>query len=35
MANKQIIPYGFDLNKKPDVLSLSIVPQEITPIHSS
>ena len=35
MANKQIIPYSFDLNKKPDVLALSVVPPEITPIRSS
>ena len=35
MANKQIVPYGFDLNKKPDALALSVVPPEITPIHSS
>jgi hypothetical protein len=26
MANKQIVPYGFDLNKKPDALALSVVP---------
>ena len=35
MANKEIIPYGFDLNKKPNALALSIVPPKITPIHSS
>ena len=35
MANKLIVPYGFDLNKKPDALALSVVPPEITPIHSS
>ena len=35
MANKEIIPYGFDLNKKPDALALSVVPLEITPIRSS
>ena len=35
MANKQIVPYGFDLNKKPDVLVLSVIPLEITPICSS
>ena len=35
MANKEIIPYGFDLNKKPDALALSVVPPTITPICSS
>ena len=35
MANKEIIPNGFDLSKKPDVLALSVVPLEVTPIHSS
>jgi hypothetical protein len=35
MANKQIIPYGAGLNKKPDTLALTIVPPEITPIRSS
>ena len=35
MANKEIVPYGFDLNKKPDALALSVVPLEITPICSS
>ena len=35
MANKEIVPYGFDLSKKPDMLVLSIVPPEVTPIHSS
>jgi len=35
MANKQIVPYGFDLNKKPNMLALSIVPLESTPIRSS
>ena len=34
MADKQIIPYGADLNKKPDTLALTIVPPEDTPIHS-
>ena len=34
MANQQIIPYGFDLNKKPDALALSVVPLEITSIRS-
>jgi hypothetical protein len=32
MADKQIIPYGADLNKKPDVLALTVVPPEVTPI---
>ena len=35
MDNKQIVPYCFDLNKKPDTLALSVVPPEITPIRSS
>jgi len=35
MANKQIVPYSFDLNKKPDVLALSVVPLEMTHIHTS
>ena len=35
MANKEIVPYGFDLNKKPDALALSVVPPTITPICSS
>ena len=35
MANKQIIPYDFDLNKKPDALALSVIPPKITTIHSS
>jgi hypothetical protein len=35
MANKKIIPYGADLNKKPDALELTVIPLEITPIHSS
>jgi len=35
MANKEIVPYGFDLNKKPDALVLSVVLLEITPICSS
>jgi hypothetical protein len=34
VANKQIVPYGVDLNKKPEeALALSIVlPREIAPI---
>ena len=35
MANKEIVPYGFDLNKKPDELAPSVVPPKITPIRSS
>ena len=35
MANKEIVPYGFDPSKKPDVLALTVVPPEVTPIHSS
>jgi hypothetical protein len=26
MANKQIVPYGADLNKKPNALALSVIP---------
>ena len=35
MANKEIVPYGFDLSKKLDVLALTVVPLEVTPIRSS
>ena len=35
MADKQIIPYGDDLNKKADALALTIVPPEVTPICSN
>jgi hypothetical protein len=35
MANKEIIPYGFDLSKKPDALVLTVIPPKVTPIHSS
>ena len=35
MANKEIVPYGFDLSKNPNTLALTIVPPEVTPIHSS
>ena len=35
MANKEIVPYGFDLSKKPDVLVLTAIPPEVTPIHSN
>ena len=35
MADKQIIPYGADLNKKPDTLVLTTIPLEVTPIWSN
>ena len=36
MAGREIVPFGFDLNKKSDALALSIVPpKEIAPIRSS
>ena len=35
MADKQIISYGVDLNKKPGVLALTVVPPEVTPICSN
>ena len=35
MANKEIIPYGFDPSKKPNMLALTLVPPDVTPIHSS
>ena len=35
MANKEIVPYGFDPSKKPNALVLTIVPPEVTPIRSS
>jgi hypothetical protein len=36
MADKEIIPFGFDLNKKPDTLVLSVVPpKEVAPVHQS
>jgi hypothetical protein len=35
MANKKIIPYGFDLSKNLDMLALTVVPSKVTPIHSS
>ena len=35
MVDKQIIPYGADLNKKPDALVLSTIPPEVTPICSN
>jgi hypothetical protein len=35
MANKEIVPYSFDLSKKPDALALTVVPPEVTPICSS
>ena len=35
MANKEIIPHGFDPSKKLNVLALTIIPLEVTPIRSS
>jgi len=35
MTNKEIVPYGFDPSKKPDVLALTVIPLEVTPICSS
>ena len=35
MANKEIVPYSFDPSKKPNVLALTIIPLEVTPILSS
>ena len=35
MADKQIIPFGADLNKKPDTLVLTVIPPEVTPIFSN
>jgi hypothetical protein len=35
MANKEIVPYGFDLSKKPDAMVLTAIPPEVTPICSS
>ena len=35
MADKQIIPYGADLNEKPDTLALIVVPPEVPPICSN
>ena len=36
MAGREIVPFGFDLNKKPDALVLSIVPpKEIAPVRQS
>ena len=35
MANKEIIPYGADLSKKPNALVLTAVPLEVTPICSN
>jgi hypothetical protein len=31
MANKEIIPNGFDLSKKPNALALTVFPPEVTP----
>ena len=35
MANKEIIPYGFDPSKKPNMLALTVIPPEVTPIRLS
>jgi len=35
MANKEIVPYGFDPSKKLDRLAMTIVPLKVTPIRSS
>jgi hypothetical protein len=36
MADREIVPYGADLSKKPDALALSVVlPREVAPICSS
>ena len=35
MANKEIVPYGFDPSKKPDALALTVVPPKVTPIRST
>jgi hypothetical protein len=36
MADNEIVPFGFDLNKKPNALVLSVVPpKEIAPVHQS
>ena len=36
MADREIIPYGIDLNEKPDALELSVVPlQEMAPVPSN
>ena len=35
MANKEIVPYGFDPSKKPNALALTVAPLEVTPICSS
>jgi hypothetical protein len=35
MAGREIIPYGADLSKKPDALVLTVIPPEVTPIHSN
>jgi len=35
MAGREIVPFEFDLNKKPDALALSVIPpKEIAPIRS-
>ena len=35
MAIKEIVPYGFDLSKKPNVLALTVIPLEVTLIRTS
>ena len=35
MANKEIVPYGFDPSKKPDALAMTVVSPKVTPICSS
>ena len=36
MAGREIVLFGFDLNKKPDALALSVVPpKEIAPVRQS
>jgi len=35
MADKQIIPYRANLNKKRDMLALTTIPPEVTPICSN
>jgi len=35
MANKDIVPYGFDPSKKPHMLALTVTPPEVTTIRSS
>ena len=35
MASREIIPYGADLSKKPDALTLTAIPLEVIPICSN